>query len=120
MKRHSEVGSSVLKVVVQRVRPGTEAYDSEWALLKSWFDEHHAGEGCVHVHGLIVGTYSLAGPCLYRKYQEAGLNINCFHAQPARFQALFAAPPLAVPRPRLEGRGRTSFKAGHYRISEDL
>ena len=85
MKRHSEeVGSSVLKVEVQRVRPGTEAYDSEWALLKSWFDEYHAGEGRVHVHGLIVGTYSLAGPCLHRKYQEAGLNINCFLAQPVR------------------------------------
>ena len=26
------------------MRPGTEAYDSEWALLKTWFDEHHAGE----------------------------------------------------------------------------
>ena len=86
-------GSSVLKVEVQRVRPGTEAYDSEWALLKSWLDEYHAGEGRVHVHGLIVGTYSLAGPCLYRKYQEAGLNINCFLARPVRFQALFAAPP---------------------------
>ena len=84
---------SALKVAVQRVRPGTEAHDMEWTLLKSWFDEYHAGEGRVHVRAPIVGTYSLAGPCLYRKYQEAGLNIISFLARPVRFQALFAAPP---------------------------
>eukprot|EP00439_Symbiodinium_sp_Y106_P011058 s10126_g1.t1 len=27
-------------------RHSEEAYDSEWALLKTWFDEHHAREGC--------------------------------------------------------------------------
>ena len=47
----------------------------------------------MHVHGLIIGTCSLAGPCLYRMYEEAGLDINCFNTQPARFQALSAAPP---------------------------
>ena len=67
---------SASKVVVQRVRPGTEAYELEWQLLKTWLDEYHAGQGRVHVRAPIVRTYSLAGPSLYQKYQEAGLNMT--------------------------------------------